>query len=122
MAKSLKFDPITRDLVRDGKGWFEWTPHADTTVMHQLLVRGGEAWHDPLLGSRLHDLRAMQGKPEVVAEGFAKQALDVLVSRGRVSNVEVVAEVPKTGRVLVATKFRDASTGQIVPMKIPAGR
>lgn len=122
MPKSFKYDPVTRDLIRDGKGWFTTTSNQDTTVMHQLMCHAGKCWQDPKLGSRLHELKSLGTKPVETATVRAQESLDVLVARGRIANVEVVAEVPRPGRVNVATKFRDTKTGQVVPLKLPAGR
>jgi phage gp46-like protein len=122
MSTSFKFDPVSRDLIRNGRGWFTMTSNQDTTVMHQLLCHADECWHDPQLGSRLHDLKKLQVRPEVTAPSEARRSLDVLVSRGRISNVEVIAEIPRPGRINLATKFRDTKTGQIVPLKVSAGR
>lgn len=122
MSKSLKYDPLTRDLIKNGKGWFEKTSSAETTVMHQVLVHADGAWHDPQLGSFLHDLKRFQGRPQVSAPAELRRALNVLAARGRISNIEVTAEKSKPGRVFVISKCRDTSTGQIVSLKVPAGR
>jgi phage gp46-like protein len=122
MSKSFKFDPVTRDVIRNGNGWFTMTPNQDTTVMHQLSCHAGKCWHDPKLGSRLHDVKSFGNKPLEAATMRAQESLDVLVERGRISNVEIIAEIPRPGRVNVATKFRDTKTGQLVPLKLASGR
>ena len=114
MPYDLKFDPITKDLIRDGKGSYVRTATAETMVMHQVLCHYGKSWHDELLGSRLYDLKFLQDRPEITGPDEAKRALGVLAKRGRISNVEAIGEVPQVGRVNIATKFRDTSTGAIV--------
>jgi len=116
MPLDLKFDPITKDLVSDGKGSYVRTPNADTMLMHQMLCHYGDCWHDENLGSRLHDLKFLQADPAKLGAEEARRALKVLQARGRISDVEAKAEVPKgqPGRVNIVTSARDTSTGGIV--------
>ncbi|HWU86209.1 MAG TPA: phage GP46 family protein [Kofleriaceae bacterium] len=113
-------DPVTRDLVKDGKGGFVKVRSAQTSVMNQLLAHRGEWWGDPELGSRLHDLRAMQARPEVIAPEEARLALERLVRAGRIADIEARAE-SSPGRVVVATRFRDTTSGSLVEMKLKPG-
>lgn len=114
MARDFKFDPVTQDWIPDGKGSFVTTELADTTVMHQLLCRYRQWWGDPELGSRLFDLNSFQSNPAVLAAEEAKRCLNRLVASGRIANLEVEAEMQGPSRVVVATTFQDASTGQVV--------
>lgn len=113
-------DPVTRDLVPDGKGGFRKVETAQTSVMNQLLAHAGECWHDDELGSELHDLRAMQAAPETIAPDKARLALERLVRAGRIADVEARAE-RSVGRVVVATRFRDTTSGSIVETKLKPG-
>lgn len=114
MPEDFAFDPITRDLIDDGKGGFEMTSTAATMVMHQTWCHYNEWWGDETLGSKFHDLSAFQAKPEVMAPDEAKRAFGVIVARGRIANLMVVAQVQGPGRIFVQSTFRDVSTGQVV--------
>lgn len=121
MPLDMKFDPVTFDEIDDGRGSPTLTPHADTMVMHQLLCHRGECWHDDELGSDLHDLEHLQADPAVLASEDARLALEVVVRRGRIADLEITAEeVP--GRVAVATRYRDVSTSDVLTLLIPGGR
>lgn len=123
MPRDFKHDPITGDLLRDGKGGFVYTTTAETSVRNQLLAHFGECWHDPELGSKLHDREALQANPAQLAKAEAERALGRLEDAGRITNVEVRAE-ESPGRVTVATRFADASTNQLVEAFVqkPGGR
>ena len=121
MPLDRKFDPVTQDFIRDGRGGFEKTATAETSVMNQLLAHRGECWHDPELGSDLHDLEALQPDPAVLAEQEARRALERLERSGRIANVEAVGTEPAPGRVDVQTKFRDTSTSQVVASHVKSG-
>lgn len=120
MAWSWKFDPTTLDLVPDGKGSFQRTDQADSAVMHQLLCHYAKFWGAPEFGSKLYDLNAFQRDPKTLAALEAKRALGRLVDRGRIANLEVTSDATR-GRVVVATRFRDASTGQLVDTFVKSG-
>lgn len=116
------FDPVTKDLIDDGKGSFVLTDTAQTMLMHQVLCAYGESWHDENLGSRLNDLQAFPQVNTVQwAIDEAKRALGVLVSRKRIANLEVTAEMQGQGRVVIATKCRDVSTGNVVSTFVKTG-
>ncbi len=117
MAKDFKFDPITKDLIKDGKGSYVLTEHADTVAQLQLQCHAGDCWQDETLGSYLHDLKRFQAKPEVLLPVEVRRSLNVLESRGRIGNIAVVAERRGPGRVDVASKFRDTSTGRTITLK-----
>lgn len=115
MPFDLKFDPVTRDLIPDGRGSFVTTQNADTMLMHQMLCVYQQSWHDENLGSLLGVLQAYpQGDPVSWAIAEAKRALGVLASRGRISNIDAIAEEQGNGRIAIATTSRDVSTGQVL--------
>ena len=117
MAFDFKFDPVTKDLVRNANGSYDTTPHADTMLQHQFWCHAGKCWHDKDLGSFFFDLRKFQTKPEVLVPDEARRCMNVLASRGRISNIEVTAERRGTGRIDVATKSRDTSTGKTLAVR-----
>jgi phage gp46-like protein len=119
---NLYFDPKTRDVVLNSKGHFVEDNTAGPTVMHQLLCHYGKWWGDPKrLGSKIYDLKFFQARPEVMAPDEARRALGVLVDMGKIRQLEVRAEVPQTGRVVVQSRFQDANTGQLVDTFVKAG-
>jgi hypothetical protein len=117
----LSFDPVTRDLVDDGKGSFALTDTADTILMHQVLCHYGRCWHDENLGSKFHDLSAFQENPELLAKAEADRCFGVLVSRGVITNLETDVSPFVNGRINVATRSRDANTGQVIDQVVKAG-
>lgn len=121
MPNDFKFDPVTRDLIPDGKGWFQTTPHADTMIQLQLSCHADECWQDDNLGSFLHDLKRFQAKPEILLPDEASRALKVLQARGRIQIIDINAVTVNPGRVDVATKSRDTSTGQVIGTLTKAG-
>lgn len=114
MAKDYKFDPVTGDLVRDGRGGFVLVDTAETALQEQILHHYGAWWGAPAQGSRLHDLRAFGRDKRKAAQDEVRRALHELEKRGRISNLEVVAEQPEQGRIVVASKSRDTSTGSTI--------
>lgn len=121
MAWDRKFDPITQDFVRDTKGSWQTTEAADTAVFHQMLCHYRKWWGDSEAGSNLFDLKSFQRDPKKLCPLEAKRCLGRLLDRGRIQALEVIAESPKVGRVNVAAKFRDSSTGQLVKTFVKAG-
>lgn len=114
MARDFKFDPVTQDWIPDGKGSFQTTEHADTMLMHQLVCTYRAWWGDGELGSRLNDPKNYGADPVTFAKDEARRAIGVLIDRGRVANLQVDAEQPYPGRVNVATRSQDVSTGSVV--------
>lgn len=121
MAWDFKFDPKTHDTISDGKGSIERTEAADTMAMHQFAIHFATWWGGRGIGSTLHNLRAFGNRPEVSVPAEAKRALGVLEARGRISNIEVQAERPSSGRVNLATRFHDTRTGRIAKVPAKAG-
>lgn len=121
MPFDRKFDPVTQDLVRDGKGGWQRTTTAETSVQNQLLAHEGECWQDPELGSQLHDLEGMQQDPAAIAKLRARKPLERLQRLGRIDAIQVDAIEPSPGRVEVHTRFRDTSTNQVVDTHVKSG-
>lgn len=113
----LLFDPISGDLVDDGRGAFKVTGTAATAVQHQLLCHYDRWWGDPDLGSTLYDLDLFIADPEAEIVAECKRALGVLVEAGRIADVHVRA-IESRGRIDVRTAFRDAQSGQLVDFVI----
>lgn len=114
MPLDYRFDPVTGDLVRDGKGAFVMVDTAETALQEQVLHHYLAWWGAPQQGSRLHDLRAFGRDKVKAAEDETRRALHELERRGRISNLKVVAEQPKQGRINVASTSRDTGTGQTI--------
>ena len=121
MPKDFAFDPITGDLIPDGKGWFQTTPHADTQLQLQMLCHADQCWQDDQLGSFFYGLKRFQAKPEVMLPDEASRALKILQSRGRLAIIDIQAVTRGPGRVDVATKTRDTSTGLVITQTFKAG-
>ncbi len=121
MPLDMRFDPITQDEIDDGRGSPVLTPNADTAVQLALLVHYQQAWQAPEMGSRFHDLGAFQADPEPLAESEARRVLARLEAQGRIVMDDVRAELAAPGRLHVATRFRDANTGQLVDTFIRSG-
>lgn len=118
MALDYKFDPVTGDLVRDGKGSFVLVDTAETALQEQVMHHYQAWWGAPNQGSRLADFRSFVGRDKVKAAiAETQRALGVLVKAGRISNLQVVAEQPKAGRINVASTSRDTGTGKTINTK-----
>lgn len=121
MPWDRQIDPVTGDLVRNDVGSWKTVTTAQTSVMNQLLAHRGECWHDPELGSRLHDLDAFIAAPETLAADEAARALARLEAAGRIAAIEVRAELQGPGRIAVATRFRDTSSSALVDTVVKSG-
>lgn len=82
-------------------------------VYLRLMTPLGSYWADPLLGSRLHELRREKDKARVstLAVQYAQQALKELIDDGRATSVDVSAEQKHDGwlRLLIEV---EAPTGR----------
>lgn len=114
MARDLKIDPVTHDLVRDGRGGFAYAAGAETAVLHQLEIHFGGDWLLPDDGSRLHELALFSGDASADIDAEIRRALDVLVKRGRILDPQVVARQVRAGRVDADVSYRDAKTGRLI--------
>lgn len=122
MPWAWKRDPLTGDLIPDGKGGYVKTETAEVIVQNELLVHLETNWAAPRRGSLLHDLDRFKANPEVLVAEEARRALANVEEQGRISNIEVRAEVPNPGRINVATRCRDTSTSQTIDTKVPTAR
>lgn len=121
MALDYKFDPMTGDLVRDGRGGFVLVDTAETALQEQVRHHYRAWWGAPAHGSRLHNLRAFGGRDKMMAaQDEVRRALHVLEQAGRISNLEVIAEQPRQGRINVASSARDTGTGQVISTRAGA--
>jgi hypothetical protein len=121
MPFDRKFDPVTQDFVSDGRGGYERTQTAETSVMNQLTAIRGAWWGDAELGTFEDGLRELQANPPQLAEQALRRGLGRLEALGRITAVEVRATEPVAGRVRADTKFRDTSTGQKVDTFVRSG-
>jgi phage gp46-like protein len=121
MPWSYARDPVTGDRIPDGNGGWTKTTTSENLVRNQLKGHFGKVWQDARLGSQLHDLKAFQRNPAVLAPADAKRALERVVDAGRISDLEVEAEAPRAGRVNLSTRYVDTTSGQVVTGKIPVG-
>ncbi|WP_339429511.1 phage GP46 family protein [Pseudomonas taetrolens] len=65
----------------------------------RLMTPLGSYWADPLLGSRLHELRREKDKARVstLARQYAQQSLQGLIDSGRAISVDVSSEQKHNG-------------------------
>ena len=122
MPFDLRFDPLTHDLIDDGRGSVQLTDTAETAVLHALIAHFGEWWGDPDAGSRLHDLDAFVGNPEPMIADEVRRALASIVQAGRIDQLRVRALMERTGRIRVETSFRDATSSQLVALVVAPSR
>lgn len=100
-------DPTTGDLTGQRISTLA------NAVYLRLITPLGSYWADPLLGSRLHELRREKDKARVstLAVQYAQQALQGLIDDGRATSVDVSAEQKHDGwlRLLIEV---EAPTGR----------
>ena len=120
MPLDYQFDPVTGDLVRDGKGAHVLVDTAETALQEQVLHHYRAWWGAPEQGSRLHDLHALGRDALQAAKAEVQRALHALEQAGRISHLEVVAEQPRAGRVHVASRSRDTATGKPITTRTGA--
>lgn len=121
MPKDYKFDPVTGDLVRDGKGGHVLVDTAETALQEQIVHHYQKWWGAPNQGSGVFDVRNFGGKDmQRAAQAEVQRALHVLEQAGRISNLEVTSEAPRLGRIVVASKSRDTGTGKTISTKTGA--
>lgn len=74
-----------------------------------LLTRRGSYWADPSMGSELHQLRRSKdvAAAPARAEGYAREALKPLVSRGLAARVSVFAGIPVAGWLALTIDITD---------------
>lgn len=121
MAFDRKFDPITQDFVRDGKGGFVRTETAETSMFNMMVAKRGKWWGDPELGTLEDGLRELQGNPVPDSEQAFKRGLGRLEQMGRITDITVKATEDAPGRIFVQTDCRDTSTGLPVTARVKSG-
>ncbi|MGY2501024.1 phage GP46 family protein [Pseudomonas azotoformans] len=100
-------NPITGDL----------TGQRISTLVNAVYLRLrtplGSYWADPLLGSRLHELRREKDKSRVgnLAVQYSQQALKDLIDDGRATSIDVTAEQKHDGWLRL-----------LIEVEAPAGR
>ena len=114
--REFYIDPITKDRVAEG-GSFRLADGAETAVLHALEIHLGGDWYLPGDGSRLHDLQAFTGASEEVFAAEVTRALEVLVRRGRITDVSVKVSSPRTGRKDITIGYTDARTGRAITVQ-----
>lgn len=115
----LKFDPVLQDWIRDGKGGFVRVDGSETTVLHQMLTHYQQDALDPESGSRFYMAELFAADPAALSEDEARRTLDLLVSRGIISDVEVSAIDDSTGRVTLDIGYRDVASGVFNRLSLP---
>lgn len=80
-------------------------------VYIRLMTPLGTWWHDPHLGSRLHELEREKDVPRVckLAKQYAKEALEVLIREKRVKHIDVTTESPHSGWCVLHIEVEDAT-------------
>ncbi|TBV12748.1 phage GP46 family protein [Stutzerimonas kirkiae] len=98
-------NPNTRDLSG------ERISSLANAVYLRLMVPKGSYWADPELGSLLYTLRREKDRQRVstLAVQYAREALQGLLDDGRASAVDVTAEQPRDGRLLLQIEVTDAA-------------
>ncbi|SDH81342.1 Mu-like prophage protein gp46 [Pseudomonas flavescens] len=79
-------------------------------VYLRLMIPLGSYWADPDLGSLLYTLRREKDRARVsrLAVQYTRDALQGLLDDGRALSVEVTAEQPHNGRLLLLIEVADA--------------
>ncbi len=98
-------DPTTADYIG------QRITTLGNAVYLRLMTPLGTWWADPSLGSRLHELVREKDVPRVriLAEAYARQALQPLLDDGRATSVDVVASRPVAGLCLLTVEVVDAA-------------
>lgn len=114
-------NPISRDydlssglLERDPAGGLA------NAVYFRLMTPLGSYWAEPLLGSRLHELQREKDVARIsrLAQQYAEQALQPLVTDGRAKSIAVSAEHQQPGRLMLTVAVT-ANSGQVATFHHP---
>lgn len=105
-------DPVARGYVLANG-----TPRRDpaaglaNAVYLRLMTPLGSYWPDAGFGSRLHELQREKDLPRValLARQYAQQALAPILRDGRATAIEITAERPGNGRMLLLIEVTAAS-------------
>lgn len=89
-----RLDPATGDYILEDGAIQTEEDTLGTQVYFCLFTRRGAWPFDENFGSRLHELRARKSPTRAVADlpAMVKEALQPLVTDGRIGRIEVVAE------------------------------
>ena len=84
--------------------------HLQNAVYIRLVTPLGTWWADPAVGSRLHLLHREKDLARVglLAEQYAREALQPIVDDGRATRLSVSAAQPHDGRVLLHVRIETA--------------
>ncbi|MCK6521827.1 phage GP46 family protein [Myxococcota bacterium] len=103
------------DLVQLTNGDFQAVANTraallEEQVRRRLLVERGSDIHSPTFGSRLHELKqATRGEAaRVLAEAFAREALQPLVDAGQLRHLQVKAQLRTNGIEVTMTATSSA--------------
>lgn len=96
--------PLTGDLTG------ERISSLQNAVYLRLMIPLGSYWADPELGSLLYTLRREKDRPRIarLAVQYAREALQGLLDDGRAIAIDVTAEQPHDGRLLLLIEVTDA--------------
>ena len=99
-----ELNPLTGDYTGGRIG------HLQNAVYIRLVTPLGTWWADPTIGSRLHLLHREKDLARVglLAEQYAREALQPIVDDGRATRLGVSAAQPHDGRVLLHVRIETA--------------
>ena len=122
-ARSLVFDPITRDLIDTADGWFLESTDSRTAVLFQLEARYAAWWADPTSGSRIRAIIAGDEPPTPLElRDETLRALQPLVDEQIISELAVALDEDEVKRTVVLISYRDRSSGHPVDLAyVPFG-
>lgn len=113
-CRSPYIDPTTGDYqLVNGERREDLSPTSE--VVLALRTKRGSSAIAPWFGSRLHQIRKINGATKRLAEAYAREALQHLVDRGVLPGLTITAVVGKTSVALTIT-YRNARG---VPVSIP---
>ncbi|WP_282339381.1 phage GP46 family protein [Pseudomonas sp. PS02288] len=97
-------NPTTKDLSG------ERISSLANAVYLRLVTPLGTYWADPVLGSRLYLLRREKdlARVSILAIQYAREALQGLLDDGRARSIDITAEQPHDGRLLLLIEVVDA--------------
>lgn len=108
-------NPLTGNYeLLDGRLVLDAAQGLGNAVYLRLMTPLGSYWADADLGSRLHELQREKdlARMAVLARQYAEAALQPLIDDGRAQAVEVAAQRPHDGRLLLFITVTDAGGTQ----------
>lgn len=96
------------------------TQSLENPIYIRLMTPLGQYWADASLGSRLHELKREKDLSRIskLACQYSEQALAPLIKDGRAKSIEVTADQPHNGTLLLYVTVEDAQ-GQTQYFKQP---